>query len=243
MKNLQIRILKIITAFAFFFSFYNSAAAGRETLRKADSLFKAKQYVQSLEIYNSIFSGKKYSPAMLLKMAFINEGLGKIGATLYSLKLYHLITQDEQVEKKMEELATKFKLGGYEASGSNNFSQWLSRKIILVQALLLILISGFTIVILFLVKKERKPWGMVPLVLLSIGVLIFVTDFHSTSNVIVANDQTYLMDGPSAGANVSAVIGEGNLLQSIGHEDVWIKVRWLDKIVYVKENAVLKIEI
>src|SRR3954468_14023429 len=111
MKNLQTVVLKFIVSVAFFFSCLYSVAQSQK-ITQADSLFRAKQYTQSLEVYQSLFNEQKYSPAMLLKMAYIQEGLGKIGQTLYYLKLYHLATDDEQALRKMEELAGKFGLSG-----------------------------------------------------------------------------------------------------------------------------------
>jgi uncharacterized protein YgiM (DUF1202 family) len=49
------------------------------------------------------------------------------------------------------------------------------------------------------------------------------------------------MSGPSAGANVVTLINEGHKLKITGKKDVWLKVEWLDKEAYVKENQVLRV--
>src|SRR5689334_2250894 len=95
MKNLQTWLLKFLITLPFFFN-YQVVEAQSQQIQQADSLFRSKQYTQSLEVYQAMFKERKYSPAMLLKMAYIQEGLGKIGQTLYYLKLYHLATDDEQ---------------------------------------------------------------------------------------------------------------------------------------------------
>src|ERR1041385_4283576 len=100
MKNLQTWFLKFIVIITFFF-FCQCSNAQSQKIIQADSLFRAKQYMQSLEVYQSLFSEQRYSPAMLLKMAYIQEGLGKIGQTLYYLKLYHVATDDEQALRKI----------------------------------------------------------------------------------------------------------------------------------------------
>jgi hypothetical protein len=52
---------------------------------------------------------------MLLKMAFVKEGLGDYSNALYYLNLYYLKTYDKKVLKKMENLAERYhKLEGYE---------------------------------------------------------------------------------------------------------------------------------
>src|SRR5258706_15718509 len=132
MKNLQAWFLKIIIAFVPLFYFL-SAEAQTQNMTKADSLFRAKQYTQSLELYQSIFNEKSYSPAMLLKMAYIQEGLGKIGPTLYYLKLYNLVSNDEQALNKMGELAAIFKLSGYAEKDADRFQRWINKNRILIQ--------------------------------------------------------------------------------------------------------------
>lgn len=242
MKNLQTGILKIILYS--FFSFFACAACAQSTkIKQADSLFKAKQYTQSLELYQSVLMEKKYTPAMLLKMAYINEGLGKVGPTLYFLKLYYLASDDEQALKKTEEIAAKFKLSGYEVNDSSRLKRWVTKYTSLIQAILLLILFGMSIIIFFQRKQNQKPWGVFIVFVLVMGLVFYSNNFYSSNSVIVTTDKTYLMDGPSAGAHVSAVISEGNLLHSLGREDVWRKVKWVDKEVYVKENAVMELSL
>src|SRR5690349_18872885 len=117
MKNMQWRyakiLLLILTGFIFI---HNSARAQQSTfrLRQADSLFQAKQYTQSLELYQTMFDQGQYTPAMLLKMAYIEEGLVQTGRALYHLNLYYKATNDKTALEKMEQLATKYNLEGYQ---------------------------------------------------------------------------------------------------------------------------------
>ncbi len=53
---------------------------------------------------------------MLLKMAYVHEGLNHTGQALYCLNLYYLATKDQRALDKMEALATKFGLEGYKNS-------------------------------------------------------------------------------------------------------------------------------
>src|SRR4249920_2353850 len=118
MKRKQNYFLRII-AYSILSCIAYGGHAQVDKIKQADSLFKAKQYTQSLELYQSVFNEKKYTPAMLLRMAYINEGLGKVGATLYFLKIYYLATGYDHAQKKTEELAAKFKLTVYEEDNSN----------------------------------------------------------------------------------------------------------------------------
>jgi hypothetical protein len=240
MKNLQICFLKIICASVMIFCASNSKAQNEKILR-ADSLFKAKQYTQSFEVYQSVFNEKKYSPAMLLKMAYINEGLGKIGATLYFLKLYQLATDDDQSLKKAEELASKYKLAGYETNDANRLMNLVSKNMIFIQLALTIVLFVLGVIIFIQRKKNQNAWGAVAALVLVAAGLFYSNNFEGPSSVVASNHKTYLMTGPSAGSAVAGIIDEGTLLQSSSQEDVWIKVKWLDKDLYVKENAVLKV--
>jgi len=242
MKNLQISHLKIVLLLTVIFS-TATAHSQNQKIARADSLYQAKQYTQSLEIYQSVFKEKKYTPAMLLKMAYINEGLGKPGITLYYLKLYYLSTNDDQALKKSEEIAAKHNLTGYETNDSSRLRHWLSTNMIFIQlalAALLLVASGFVWV---LRKQNQNPWGALAGLLIVASGLVWSTNFYGESSVIVASHKAYLMAGPSAGADVVAVIEEGNLLTSTDQQDVWLKVKWTDKEVFVKENDVLKVSI
>ena len=46
------------------------------------------------------------------------------------------------------------------------------------------------------------------------------------------------MDGPSAGASVVDVVGDGHRVEVLGKNDVWLKIRWDDDVAYVKETAI-----
>ena len=83
MQRQVLKILLIIPGLCGFF-----AAAGQVSsfrLGQADSLYEKKQYTQSLEHYQAMLQKGEYTPAMLLKMAYIEEGLGRVGQALYCL--------------------------------------------------------------------------------------------------------------------------------------------------------------
>ena len=73
-------------------------------------------------------------------------------------------------------------------------------------------------------------------------ILLFahVNLFTAAEEGIVSANQTYLMSGPSAGSSVIAIISEGHQLKIKDKKDVWLKVEWQDKNVYVKEDKLLR---
>ena len=214
-------------------------------LAKADSLFNKKQYTQALEVYQSIFSSGQYSPAMLLRMAYIQEGLNHLGESLYYLNLYFLATDDSQALKKMEELAKKNNLQGYETDE-------LTQALTLLQENYTSIAMALTALCLFVLsfmyvqttRKNEKPLlsGIALLMLLAV-LFVHVNYSKKAQRAIVAGSPTYLMSGPSAASSVVAIIGEGHQLQIRGKEDVWLKVTWKDGEAWVKEGGVRPIRL
>jgi hypothetical protein len=240
MKNLQTWFLKFLITLPLFFSCLWVGAQSHK-MKLADSLFRSKQYTQSLELYQSLFKEGEYSSAMLLKMAYIQEGLGKIGQTLYYLKLYQAASDDDQALQKMEELAAKFRLGGYDSNDASRLWQWINKRIMIVQLGLAATLLLISYLMFRSRKKEQRSWLAAGVIILVSASVLFLNNFYSNNSVIVNNDHTYLMEGPSSGAPVAAILTEGNQLLLLGHHDVWLKVKWMDKIVYVKKNSVLTV--
>jgi len=243
MKNIQTSILKILLLIVItFFVHSTHAQIFTRQLAHADSLFKVKQYTQSLEIYEEVLAAKQYSPSMLLKMAFIEEALGKVGKSLYYLNLYYKATGDDQTLLKMQELAAKNRLEGYENLDSDRFYYHVNKYGYLI-SLLLASIALLALAWMYTQKRRgKKSIGavvmmMIFLVLLAVNVNFPLTD----STVLITSSRTYLMSGPSAGASVIGVVDEGHKLRILNKKDVWLEVQWFDKPAYIKENRVLPV--
>lgn len=245
MKNIQTRFLKIILSCVItFLSIYSHAKTLDSKLAEADSLFKLKRYTQSLVIYEALLSVQQYSPAMLLKMAYIQEGLGKIGKSLYYLNLYYQITGDEQALVKMEEVASKNRLEGYKNIQAEQFYYYVKKYSYVVS----VAFAGLALLTLSWMFYRRRSGTkpIVALVILMILLLVLALQVNfplKNSSVMISENNTYLMKGPSAGAPVIGVVSEGHKLQLLGRKDVWMKVKWNDQAVYVKQNQVISADI
>ena len=214
-----------------------SFAATPSALQEADSLHAAKQYTQAFQRYQAIYQGGHYSTAMLLRMAYIQEGLGHLGDCLYYLNLYFLASHDTQALRKMEELAEKNNLEGYKTDESTRVTAWLQEHYDAV-AMLLASLSALLLALLIYqrVKKHLSISFTAAALVLTLAVMVMHINLTlSAEHGIVAQPVTYLMSGPSAGASVIAVIGEGHQLEIQGREDVWLRVSWKEKEAYVKE--------
>lgn len=242
MKNIQTHFLKILLISGVVFSgVIAHAEYVPAQLSKGDSLFAKKQYTQSFELYQILYQSGRYTPGMLLKMAYIQEGLGRISQSIYYLQLYYKATNDEQALSKIEELATNHKLEGYTPSFEDVFRNALQKYQLPMGVALLSVGLLFVALMIYQKRKQQNPIGAgVATVLMAILLFVLVNLFSDTNEGIVSDNQTYLMSGPSAGSSVIAIISEGHQLKIKDRKDVWLKVEWHDKSVYVKEDKLLR---
>jgi len=242
MKNIQTHFLKILLIIGAIFSgVIVHAEYVPAQLSRGDSLFAKKQYTQSFELYNILYQSGRYTPGMLLKMAYIQEGLGRISQSIYYLQLYYKATNDEQALSKIEELATKHKLEGYTPTFEDVFRNALQKYQLPIRLVLLAISLFFVALMIYQKRKHQKPIGAGVATLFMASLLfVHVNLFSETNEGIVSDNQTYLMSGPSAGSSVIAIIGEGHQLKIKDQKDVWLKVEWHDKNVYVKEDKLLR---
>lgn len=214
-------------------------------LKMADSLYQKKQYTQSLDLYNDIFKEHTYSPSMLLRMAYIEEGLGQNSKALYYISLYYELTHDQSALNKMEDMATKYNLTGYELSKSDHtlalINQYKTEIITVLTAICLVLIS----LMIYTVKKKKiKPYISFSFFILTAILLVaFINRNLVPLNGITQNAPAYLMSGPSPGAKVIGIVTEGHRLPINGRHDVWVRVKWRDGYAYLKENQVLEVKL
>lgn len=243
MKNIQTGFLKIIAVIVLAFVSTGVPAQGLSPLlQKADSLFSKKQFTQSFEIYQRIHKEGQYTPAMFLKMAFIQEGLNKPGLALYYLNLYYLASNDNQALVKMEEVAAKNHLNGYE------YSQLVRTQELFIQyrphiaGIIVLFIVLLMALAVYQSLKGSRP--VATLVFTVIGLILlglFVNFSDPPRTGIITGNNTIVMNGPSAGASVVGLLNEGSKIQINGHKDVWLKINGFNYPAYVKQTQVKEI--
>jgi tetratricopeptide (TPR) repeat protein len=236
-------VLIIVALFLFAnLPLYSQISAHR--LQQADSLFNAKQFTQSLAHYQQILNKNEFTPAMLLKMAFVEEGLNHIGEALYYLNLYFLATNDESVLEKMDQLSEKYKLTGYDLDETEQafsfYRKYTDYISFFLMALLLFLLS----LAIYVRRRNHSP-APVLITLLIIATLfgIHINAGNPELKGIVAGDNTYLMAGPAGAAPVVAVIQGGHRFNIVGRKDVWVQVEWNGETAFIKENRVLPVQL
>jgi hypothetical protein len=243
---MQKRGLKILIIGAFaLIPLLSYSQLNTNLLAKADSLFQQKRYTQSFEIYKTLFDNQQYSPAMLLKMAYIQEGLERISQAAYYLNLYYVATRDQSAQAKLEELASKYRLEGYESSEIDRvFSLYDQYRNLITVSLASAFIFLFTLAVVQRLRYKTKPfaaWGVLTVV--SIILFVHLNLGEPYKQAIITNSNTYLMDGPSAGASVITIVRDGHRVQILGKKDVWVKVSWGESEAYVKESNLIPVKL
>lgn len=214
-------------------------------LVRADSLFTQKRYIQSLELYQKLFETHRYTPAMLLRMAYVEEGLNNISRAAYYLNLYYLATQDQDVLKKLEELATKNRLEGFTTDETDRFiSFYLThRKLITYGLLALASILG-AIAILHRLKFKNRPVGeFIALTCVTVLFVLHISQQALWEKAIISKNNTYLMNGPSAGASVVSIVRDGHRVEVLGKKDVWTRIKLGESEGYVRTSSLLPVKL
>jgi len=209
------------------------------TLQLADSLYAQEKYTESLELYEILLKEDQlYTPGMLMKMAFIKEGLGEYSEALYLLNLFYAKTSDKRALRKMEELARQHHLYGYKFDDLEFFRTTYKRyhlHIIGVLAAFSLFIFSF---ILYQKRRGRhRPVSAGILFVLILAMLFGLINFgQGRDRAVILSDQAYLRTGPSSGANVAEVIEKGHRVEILSQKDVWVKINWNDRPLYIRES-------
>lgn len=213
-------------------------------LSQADSLFKLQKYTESFEIYEQLLNeGNEASPQMLMKMAYIKEGLGDYSQALFYLNKYYLQTSDKKAQNKMEELADEHSLYGFALSDTTLFKGLVHKHYVEFN----ILVFSVTLFLLGVVlyRKFRSGSSATPYAISAVAVLLiffWITNFElSEHKGIIIEDHAYLMTGPSAGADLVEVVQKGHRLKIIEEEGIWIKVDWNGQMAFIRSSMIKRV--
>lgn len=214
-----------------------SLKAQEAELSTADSLFSKQKYTEALKKYENIFRQNLASPAMLARMAFIEEGLGNYSESLYYLNLYFLKTSDKAALSKMRELAEQHGLQGYEYSDKRFLLNFLQKY---QQEFLLVLLALSLFLLAYGFNKRRHQERPVTSLVFQIIVLILIGTYSNNlffeKKAIIGNDHALLMTGPSAGAEPIDYIGKGNKVTVLKADELWTKISWNESEAYIRSK-------
>jgi hypothetical protein len=210
-------------------------------LMVADSLFNQQSYKEAMQIYEVNYQLGVYSPAMLLKMAFIAEGIGNTeSATLYLTKYYDL-NPNPQTLTKIKSLTKQNELVGYEVSDGMRFVLFLIeyREIIVASLTLFLILS---LIILWskgkLLTEARFYWPSVILI-----TVIFLTNnfLKGPNTAIITKSPTLIMSKPTAGGDPVDLVEPGHRVKIKSTKDIWYEVEWKNKTAYIKKDHLTRL--
>lgn len=224
-----------------FLSHSLNAQSEADLLNRADSLYAKKKYAEAQLVYYQLFQRGYVTPATLIKLAFVYEGLNETPKALFFLWQYYLQTEDDQVYEKIQVLSNAYSLDGFELTDFERMSIWINNRTLLLNVILFV--SAFIgLLIVFLLHRKKQyslkvTFGVLSILIL--GLQLTILNFGYPTKKGVVSSSTYVMTGPSSAANLMTVLKQGNQLTIKGEEDVWVKVSWNDKTGYIKRNDLL----
>ena len=191
-------------------------------LKQADSLFSQQKYTEALSLYEKIYDSGVASSAMLLKMAFIQDGLNNYAEALFYLDKYYQISADRHVVGKIEELAEENDLTGYQYDDTHYFLALLEKY---RMYLMLLLLAVSVLLLAYIIRKTKAGEKPVAAGIIQVMVLLLVlavNNLETSNRGIIVSNNTLLRSGPSAGAEPIEILSKGHKVKVIGQDGVWI---------------------
>jgi hypothetical protein len=245
MSNYSNRISSLFLILFFIISQPIYSQENNRVLQKADSLFQHHQYAKSFELYRHILETRqKYSPQMLLKMAYTQEAQQNYTATVYYLHLYYNKRPSRAVLKKMEDLAQRQHFLGYEYSDFEFFRTQLQKYYLpILQGMLMLAVTLLTIMFYVYHKKKLLPGRTAQVLFL--GYLLFIgfyINFFSFGRKgIIRQNDVAIMAAPAAGAPWLATATKGHRIDLKGEQDIWYETEWNGQRAYIRKKNVLEL--
>ncbi|WP_245539639.1 SH3 domain-containing protein [Pontibacter roseus] len=215
-----------------------------KSLSRADSLFDSQEYVEAFTLYDSLLQHQQvYTPQMLLKMAYIKEGLRDYTGAMYYLHLFYKKQPSRSVLKKMEELGQAHRLSGYEYNDLQFFKTQFSKYYMRILELLL-LAAVVTVTVMFVSWRKGHRFSntfKVGFVLYLFFILYYINFLDLGDEGIIRNDQVAIMSAPSAGATWLATATQGHKVPITGQQDIWYEIKWKGQTAYVRKHNLLEL--
>ena len=227
-----------ILIFFLIFVTTNILANEKYLLNEGDSLFKLRKYVDAKKIYENLYYEKNYfSDAMLLKLSFIEEGIGNYEKALIYLSKHYYQTHNKETSTKIKSIAKKNELIGFEQNDLSLILNAYNKNIYLIHSILVI------ILVLYLIIGEKKDINYhIRFMIISVLVLAIMNFNLTKKQGIVDQDNTYIMNGPSSGSDVYSIIKKGNKLKISKEYSIWYEVIFENKKKYIRKKNISLID-
>ena len=243
MQSNSNKFYKFLFTVLFLFAQQVAAQQVKEMVLEADSLFEAKSYSEAFEIYESLLKEGAYTPQMLARMAYVQEGFGNTAQALYYLTLLNRYSPNEATLRKLEKLSEENGLQGYSVSDQSYF-YYLYRRYRLETLLALSALALAGAGLLYWANKRGYSPMAPGAVLIAYCLLVgWLANFQAPdSQAIVTGEQAYVMDRPSAGGRLVTSLNAGHRLSVIQEQDIWYEVEWEGQRAFIRGKNLKLVE-
>ncbi|AEL25641.1 hypothetical protein [Cyclobacterium marinum] len=241
MPNLRWIFLVFLSAFSLVYPHQaDSQVEGKTNLSTADSLFAEKKYKEALKVYeNILYQENAYSPAMLIKMGFISEGLGDYGKASLYLSKYYDYNPNPEVIDKIKSLTGQASLEGYQISDQDRFLRLLlDYKTTITGAAALLMLVFLILVFVFPAKRTVFYY---PAILFLIITFVSNNFLNKPDTGIITGGPVLIMDSPSSAGNLIRRVEAGHRVTISSSKDMWYEIEWGNKTAYVRKADISKI--
>jgi len=206
-----------------FFNVYGNANL-QTVLQTADSLFENQKFTEAFEIYEKVYNEGLASEAMLLKMAFIQDGSENYENALFYLTQYYKTSADRSVISKIDEIAEEYSLSGYQS----NDLDYLLLLLLKYRNGLVFLLLGLIVLLAFYTfvnygKGETSVIGF-SFQFFLVGVLLVLLNFPIREKGILTGNNILMRSGPSAAAEPMSFLSNGHKVDILEYKTLWTKI-------------------
>ncbi|QKG56898.1 hypothetical protein GKZ68_09830 [Hymenobacter sp. BRD128] len=224
-------------------NFSNKAPAQTAgNLAQADLLFAQGQYAAAAPHYRTqIWRRQQVSPRVLLRMAYTQHQLGHYAAEMLYLNLVQARQPRLSTWQQLAGLAQRQRLVGYPTTWQQELRVQAQRYYYPgLQGLL----SGAVLlaVVLLLRRQRARPGAWLAYGAYLLGTGAYLLLLRPAPVGVVTRAGAALMAGPGAGATWLSTAAPGDRLPVLGHDDIWLRVRWQDRVAYVRATDALVVE-
>lgn len=212
------------------------------SLEQADLLFANGQYAAAAPLYHAqIWRQQQVSPQLLLRMAYAQHQLGHYAAEMLYLNLAQVRQPRLGTWRQLAALAQRQRLVGYPTTWQQEVRVQAQRYYYPgLQGLLTVTVL---LAIVLLVRRQRvKPGAWLAYAAYLLGTGAYLGLLRPAPVGVVTRAGSALMAGPGAGATWLSTAAPGDRLVVLGQDDIWLRVRWQQRVAYVRASDALVVE-
>jgi len=211
-------------------------------LRQADLLFEKGDYAAAAPRYRAqIWQRQQISPRLLLRMAYAQHQLRHYAAELLYLNLAQARQPRLSTWRQLVAVAQRQRLVGYPGTWQQELRVQAQRYY--YPGLQGLLTGAVVAAILLLLRRGRSGRGTwLTYAAYLVGTGAYLVLLRPEPVGVVTHAGSALMAGPGAGAAWLSTAATGDRLPVLGHDDIWLRVRWQERVAYLRATDALVVE-